>query len=69
MIKSGKTDIADVCTASNPSPFSALAFKSKTAGFSQTVATQHDMLSEEINPPQLDDLEGSKQTIYTHSDD
>ena len=69
MIKSGKTDIADVCTASNPSSLSTLTCDINTADFCAIITTQHDMLSEEVNPPQLDDLEESKQTIYTHSDD
>ena len=69
MIKSGKTDIADVCTASNPSPFSVSICKSKTAGFPTTVTTVCDILNEEVNPPQLDDIEGSKQTMYTDSED
>ena len=67
MIKSGKTDIADVCTASCPSSFSTLTCDVDTADFCSIITTLHDVLHEEINSPQLDDLEGSNQTIYNNT--
>ena len=69
IVKSGKIDIADVCTTDNPSSFIVLTCKTKTADFCLTITTLYDMLNEEVNLPQLDDLEGSKQTVYTHSED
>ena len=63
MKNSEKTDIADGCTAGNPLTFSTLTCKTKTSAFCETVSTLHDMLREEVNLPQLDDTEGSKQTI------
>ena len=67
MIMSEKIDIADVCTASYPSSFSVLTCKAKTSDFCSMFPTLNDGLNEEVNPPQLDDLEGSNQTIYNNT--
>ena len=67
MIKSGKTDIADVCTASYPSSFSVLTCNTNTADFCSIITTLHDMLSEEVNLPQLDDTRGVKTNDIYHT--
>ena len=69
MIKSGKTDITDVCTTGNLSSFSTLICDSKTADFRLTVPTLRDVLNAEVNLPPRDNSEGPKQMIKIDSGD
>ena len=48
---------------------STLTCDADTADFCSTITTLHNMLNEEINLPQIGDIEGSKQTIYIYSED
>ena len=68
-IKSGKTDIADVCIARYPFSFSVMPCKTKTADFCSTVTTLCEMLNEEVNLPQINAVKGSKRKLYAHSED
>ena len=66
MIKSGKSDIVDVCTTGNSSPFSMLMGKTKTGNFFSIITMPCDMGGEEANLPPIDDTEGSNRKIYAN---
>ena len=69
VMKSGKIDIADICTAGNPLSFGTLMSKTRTAEFCFTVITQSIVLDEEVNLPQMDNIKWSKWKLYAHSDE
>ena len=66
--KSGRIGVAGVGNADDSSLFGVMTCANKAADFFPTATATIDILTEEVNLPQMDYSEGSKREIYIHNE-